>query len=51
LADEEGHCLGVLGDVGAEAVAALAGELEGVGVACVVICCEGLGRRLQADQL
>jgi hypothetical protein len=51
LADEEGHCLGVLGDVRAEAVAALAGEAKGVGVAGVVVCCECLGRRLQADQL
>lgn len=51
LADEEGHCLGVLGDVGTKAVTALAGEGKGVGVAGVVICCEGLGRRLQADEL
>ena len=51
LADEEGHCLGVLGHIGPEAVAALAGELKGFRVAGVVVCCEGLGRRLQADQL
>ena len=38
-------------DVGPEAVAALAGELKGFRVAGVVVCCEGLGRRLQADQL
>ena len=51
LADEEGQCLGVLGDVGAEAVAALAGVVKSVGIAGVVVCCGGLGRRLQADQL
>lgn len=51
LADEEGQCLGVLGDVGPEAVAALAGVVKGVGVASVVVCGGGLGRWLQADQL
>lgn len=51
LADEEGECLGVLGDVGVETVGAFAVIGEVVGVAAVGVCGGGLGGRLQADEL
>jgi hypothetical protein len=51
LADEEGHGLGVLSHIGRESVAAHAGVIQGIGVACVVVCGEGVRGCLQADQL